>query len=60
MNANDIQNTFAAKTKTFGSGSVYRCQVFIGGAFVCEGLGSSIESAEDTAFYGAKISLRNN
>jgi hypothetical protein len=58
--ATDIQTTFSASTITRGWGNCFSCNVFIDGIQICEGLGSSIETAEDTAFYGAKISLCDN
>lgn len=54
----DVLDTFGLTAKTSLDGKVYRCKVFTrGGNLLCEGLGTTKESAEDTAFYGAKISL---
>lgn len=55
--AKDIQTQFNATTRTKGAGNVYSCEVFINGTKLCEGLGSTLEKAEDTAFYGTKIML---
>ena len=54
----DILETFGLAAKTSLNGKVHRCKVFTsGGNLLCEGLGTTKESAEDSAFYGAKISL---
>jgi len=55
----DIQTQFNAKTITKGAGNVFSCGVFIDGEKLCDGLGSTLENAEDTAYYAAKISLRD-
>ena len=54
----DIQQTFNATTVTEGSGNVYSCRVYLESRLLCEGLGTSLENAEDTAFYATAISLR--
>lgn len=56
-NGQDIQSEFAAKTKTTGRVGLYSCIVYIGKEMICEGIGSTFQMAEETAYYGTKISL---
>ena len=57
-NGKDIQKQFGAVTNTSGSNNVFSCKVFINNQLLCEGLGSTLETAEDTAYYGALISIK--
>lgn len=53
--AKDIQTQFQAQTITSGKANVFSCKVMINNQPICEGLGTTMESAEDTAFYATKI-----
>lgn len=53
-----IASNPGAKTVTRGSGNVYTCQVTLKDGQKVTGYGSSLASAEDTAFHGVIITLR--
>ncbi len=55
----DIRTAFeGAQTVTSGGPTVWKSKVTLSNGETLTGWGSSLESAEDTAFYGSVITLR--
>lgn len=57
----DIRRDFkATSTRTGGTkgGNVFTCEVVLPGGETLKGIGSTLEKAEDTAWYAVKITLR--
>lgn len=48
-----------SKTVTHGKGNVFTCAVTLSGGDTVTGYGTTLESAEDTAWHGVKITLRD-
>ena len=58
-NAYHIKRDFpGTQTRTFGRGGFYTCEVELPEGGEVKGIGSTLESAEDTAWYAVKITRR--
>lgn len=55
----DILHDFGAASLTTPDGTIFTCTVSLHGQHVCTGMGTTKERAEDTAYYGTKITLAN-
>ncbi len=56
----EITADFKAKVYTYGKAPVYTCEVVLPDGETIKGYGSTLESAEDTAWHGALITLRDS
>lgn len=55
----DIQSAYpGTKTRTWGKYPVFACEVEFPDGITIKGYGQTLESSEDTAFYGAVITMR--
>lgn len=55
----DIRHDYpGTQTRTFGRARFYTCEVIMPDGEILKGLGTTLESAEDTAWYAVKITLR--
>ena len=54
-----ITDNPGSKTITRGSGNVYSCKVSLASGEEITGWGSTLQNAEDTAWHGVKITLRD-
>ena len=53
----DILHDFKGASLTAPEGSFFTCVVSIQGRYICTGMGPTKEKAEETAYYGTKITL---
>jgi len=57
--AKEIVSDFRAKVYSYGQAPVFTCEVVLPCGETIKGYGPSLESAEDTAWHGALITLRD-
>ena len=58
-NAYQIKQEYKGlQTRTYGKGNFYTCEVIFQNGETLKGIGSTLENAEDTAWYAVKINKR--